>query len=112
MKVIYSILAVYMMVVFLMPCTDTNEELSFHNQNNAQEVTHTDSHDHQDSADMCSPFCFCGCCGMVSGIVLQWHPYALVTAHTFELFRAEEYYKPIFVPRYVGKIWQPPKINA
>ncbi|WP_068599335.1 DUF6660 family protein [Vaginella massiliensis] len=112
MKVFYSILAIYMMTVFLMPCTDMYEKDNFQNHNHSEELTHQGSHDHQEKPDICSPFCLCGCCGMVSGIVLQWNVYNLVKAKTFELSKPEIYYKSIFIPCYFGKIWQPPKVNA
>ncbi len=65
MKVFFSILAIYMMAVFLMPCTDMYEKESFQNHNHSEELTHKGSHDHQETTDMCSPFCLCGCCGIV-----------------------------------------------
>lgn len=112
MKVFYSILAIYMMTVFLMPCTDMYEKDNFQNHNHSEELTHQGSHDHQETTDMCSPFCLCGCCGIVSGIVLQCNVYSLVKAKTFDLSKPKVYYKCTFISHYLGKIWQPPKINA
>lgn len=86
------------------------EKNVFNNQEYSTEITHQDTHDHTES-DLCTPFCLCGCCGMVSGVVLQWNVYSLVKK-TFELSKPEIYYKSIFIPHYFGKIWQPPKINA
>lgn len=112
MKVFFSILAIYMMAVFLMPCTDMYEKESFQNHNHSEELAHKASHDHQEKPDMCSPFCLCACCGAVSGIVLQWNTYSFGKIKTFELSKPEAYYKSIFTPSYLGEIWQPPKINA
>ena len=112
MKVFSSILALFMMALFVMPCADMYEKNVFNIQEHSTELTHQGSHDHQETTDMCSPFCLCGCCGIVSGIVLQWNVYNLVKAKTFELSKPEIYYKSIFIPCYFGKIWQPPKINA
>lgn len=81
------------------------------NEKHSTEITHQDNHEHTDS-DLCTPFCLCGCCGMVSSIVLQWNVYNLVKAKTFELSKPEIYYKSIFIPCYFGKIWKPPKVNA
>ncbi|VTP94233.1 Uncharacterised protein [Sphingobacterium daejeonense] len=38
MKVFFSILAIYMMAVFLMPCTDIYEKESFQNHNHSEEL--------------------------------------------------------------------------
>ena len=112
MKVFFSILAIYMMAVFLMPCTDMYEKESFQNHNHSEELAHKASHDHQEKPDMCSPFCLCGCCGMVSGIVLQESLSDLGKLIDLDLSTFVTYYKPVFIPRYFGEIWQPPKINA
>lgn len=110
MKVFSSILALFMMALFLMPCADMYEKDVFNNQEYSTEITHQDTHDHTES-DLCTPFCLCGCCGMVSGVVLQWNVYSLVKK-TFDLSKPKVYYKSIFISRYLGEIWQPPKINA
>ena len=87
------------------------EKESFQNHIHSEELAHKASHEHQETTDMCSPFCLCDCCGMVSGIVLQWNVYSLVKK-TFDLSKPKVYYKCTFISRYLGEIWQPPKINA
>lgn len=101
-----------MMVLFIMPCADMYEKDNFLNHNHSEELTLQGSHDHQETTDMCSPFCLCGCCGVVSGVVLQWNIFDIGKAKTFDLSKPKMYYKTIFIPRYFGEIWQPPKINA
>jgi len=112
MKVFSYILALYMVVLFIMPCADMYERESFQNHNHSEELVHQDSHDHSEAKDICSPFCLCGCCGMVSGIVLQWNVYNLVKAKTFDLPKPTVYYTSILISRDLERIWQPPKINA
>ena len=115
MKVFSSILVLYMMVLVITPCADTFEKQTVRFQEFSTEITHQhsyESHDPKETKDLCTPFCICICCGRVSGIVLQWNVYNLVKAETFELSKPEIYYLAIFIPRYFGEIWQPPKINA
>ena len=111
MKVFSSILALFMMALFVMPCADMYEKNVFNIQEHSTEITHQDNHEHTDS-DLCTPFCLCGCCGIVSGIVLQWNVYSLVKAKTFDRSKPKVYYKCTLISHYLGGIWQPPKINA
>ncbi|WP_262245836.1 DUF6660 family protein [Parapedobacter soli] len=111
MKVFSSILALFMMALFLMPCADIYEKNVFNNQEHSTEITHQDTHDHTES-DLCTPFCLCGCCGIVSGVVLQWNIFNIGKIKSFDLSKPKVYYKSIFISRYLGEIWQPPKINA
>lgn len=112
MKYFFYILAIYMMAVFLAPCADVFEKEAFQNHNHSEELAHKKSHDHQKKTDKCSPFCLCGCCGIVSGIVLQLDHYNFGKAKTFDLSKPAIYYNSLFVSRYLGEIWQPPKVNV
>lgn len=117
MKVFSSILALYMMVLFMTPCSDTYEKQTVRFQEYSTEITHEHNHDsynhdHSETKDFCTPFCLCSCCGTVSGIVLQWNTHNFNHVKPFELFKTKEFYKSTFIPRYFGEIWQPPKINA
>ncbi|PPL04806.1 hypothetical protein SAMN05444682_101600 [Parapedobacter indicus] len=118
MKFFSSILAMYMMVLFVTPCDDNFEEDVFHGHEHTTEASHNhhdhshDDHDHSDTTDMCTPFCVCGCCGAISGIVLQESLSDIGEVIDFDLSTFITYYKPVFIPRYFGEIWQPPKINA
>lgn len=100
-----------MMVLFIMPCADMYEKDVFNNHEHSTEITHQDNHEHTDS-DLCTPFCLCGCCGIVSGVVLQWNVFNIGKAKTFDLSKPKVYYKSTFISHYLGGIWQPPKINA
>ncbi|WP_149912585.1 DUF6660 family protein [Sphingobacterium cavernae] len=109
MKVFFSILAIYMMAVFLMPCADTFEKETFQHNDYSEQSQH--SHDNSETKDFCSPFCLCNCCGTVSGVVFYWK-ISFSEIKTFELSKPNPQYISQFIPRYFGKIWQPPQINA
>lgn len=100
------------MALFLVPCSDILEKETYQSHNHAKEVEHQGDNDHSNERDMCSPFCLCNCCGMISNIVLQWEFYTLIKDNTVDLSKPKLNYKSIFIPLYIGDIWQPPKINA
>lgn len=101
-----------MMVLFIMPCADMNEKDVIHNHEHSTEISHQDAHNRTETQDLCTPFCVCGCCGIVAGVVLQWNIFEIGKAKTFDLSKPTVYYKTVFIPHYFGEIWQPPKINA
>ena len=101
-KVIPLILAVYTLLLCLMPCADAHgcEQLP-----DAGEVAHhDDKHSHEE--DLCSPFCVCSCCGthvtLVSGFTLTAE-----TVQSIAIFPAviEDSFSTID-----QAIWQPPRI--
>src|SRR5690606_24376007 len=110
MKVFSSILALYMMVLFMIPCADMYEKKIFEEHAHPAEIAH--GHDHTATNDLCTPFCVCACCGAVSGVLLQWNSLNFGKVIFSDLPKPIMYYNSLFVPRYVGEIWQPPKINA
>lgn len=113
MRFFSSILAFYMTVLFLTPCADTLEKDELLLGTHSTATSH-DHHDHSDPGemDLCSPFCVCGCCGLISGIVLQEYLPSLTLVTPIELPRVITYYRSTFVPPYLGEIWQPPKMNS
>ena len=110
MKVFSYIMALYMMVLFIMPCDDMY--VSDRLQHNTTEMNVQDIHNHNEKADLCTPFCLCGCCGFVSAVVLQLNIFDFQTIKTFHLSKQTTHYKSVFIPRYFGEIWKPPKIIA
>ena len=113
MKYFSSILALYMMALFVTPCADKFDAEVYHNHEHTTETSHHHhDRDHSDTTDLCTPFCICGCCGAISGIVLQESLSDLGKLIDLDLSTFVTYYKPVFIPRYFGEIWQPPKINA
>lgn len=108
MKVFYSILTIYMMTVFLMPCSHTYEKKSLQNHKHSEELVHQDSYDHQETTDMCSPFCVCGCCGQpisYPSFFSQYISRDLIALENLNI------YKPPFISNFYGNIWRPPKIS-
>ncbi|HWK99620.1 MAG TPA: DUF6660 family protein [Parapedobacter sp.] len=112
MRVFFSILAIYMMAVFLMPCADRYKMEAFQIHNEAAEATLQGSHDHPDNADACSPFCLCNCCGAISGLVFHWNVISFSEIRPVEMAKPNPQYISLFIPRYIGEIWQPPKISV
>lgn len=112
MKLFSSIMALYMMVLFMMPCADMFEKEMFTYYNHSSEITQEHNHNHSEIMDLCTPFCVCGCCGAVSGVVIQWHLFSFDKIKSFDFSTTDIHYKSVFIPRYIGEIWQPPKINA
>lgn len=111
MKGFSSILALYMLALFMMPCADTyGKDLSL--QPSRSTEIPQDNHDHTETQDLCTPFCLCGCCGLVSGVVLQWGVADMGRIRSFDLSKPKMYHKPAAIPCYFGDIWQPPKINV
>lgn len=101
-----------MMVLFIMPCADMYEKDLPHAHDHSTEITHQNSNDHPETTDMCSPFCLCSCCGKVSGMVFQWNANNFSEIVTVELPKPNPQYIQLFIPHYVGEIWQPPQINV
>ena len=114
MKAYAVILAFYILGLFLMPCADAHAAVpilpsAFDQSLSLQEQNHQHSDSH---TDLCSPFCVCGCCGLVSGITLQWHSIKLDQPLSFDIFKPISLYRLNFTLAFVGKIWQPPKFTA
>ncbi len=105
-------MALYMMVLFIMPCTDMVEKNLTQIQNHSTEIAHQETHKHDEAQDLCTPFCLCNCCGMVTGVVLQQNFFEIeiIQPLALNLPKPKLYYKTVFLPRYYGEIWQPPKI--
>lgn len=100
-----------MMVLFIMPCADVYAAETFHTNKNTTEQNH-DNHQHNTTTDLCTPFCICGCCGIVYNVVFQFNTFNIQTVKIANLPKNKVYYKTVFTPYYFGEIWQPPKINA
>jgi hypothetical protein len=110
MKVFYTILALYMMALFITPCADLYKKDLSQDRNNSTQIVHQNNYNHQEATDFCTPFCLCDCCGTMSSVDIQWNVFTIDKIDSFT--SSKVYYKPVFIPRYFGKIWQPPQINA
>lgn len=113
MKALFTILAIYMMAVFLMPCADAFQKDVLQN-NNAAHVTSDKehNHDHSETADLCSPFCVCNCCGTVPVMFFSLNTIKFLQINKSVLSKETPHYTSQFIPNYFGEIWQPPQITA
>ncbi len=63
MKNVSLLLALYFLSLTAVPCMDRAEISDSHDQTITVTMeTSGHAHDHQDTADGCSPFCLCHCC--------------------------------------------------
>lgn len=112
MKVFSSIWAVYMMALFLMPCADKLANETRLPDDYAHALPDHAKHDHSQSADSCSPFCLCNCCGKITGVVLGLPALSTFDLKILEIIKPHSQYISGFIPYYVGEIWQPPQLNS
>lgn len=111
MRTLFSMLAFYMLAVFLMPCADVFDEEILPNCNKSEQVFSELNHEHSEHTDLCSPFCLCNCCGMTSSFVHETQIHFAV--QKFSIFTlTKTFYISDFKSAYHGKIWQPPQITA
>jgi len=71
----------------------------------------TAGHDtHEHSADLCSPFCSCACCGVH---ILNYLPQQNFEVSAFADFAQKpvSLYRTPLVSGYFGSIWQPPQLS-
>jgi len=102
-------LAIILSLVFTLlsakPCVDGNF------QNSTQQTEIAASHgDHSHTADQCSPFCSCACCGIQ---IIHHVPQEFIEVNGAAITPAEpiSHYKTRFVSDYFGSIWQPPQLS-
>jgi len=104
MRIIAFILALYVMVLTVIPCIDVPQDNSKHKTEFSQQKQ--DSHHHSDT-DHCSPFCTCNCCS--TSVILQEIPCCtecLVSeVAIFNIYLPASFSNPSFF------IWQPPKLG-
>ena len=101
MKNITFILSLLIFVMSVMPCSD----------NYTCEDTDTAlsaKHDHSDDeGDLCSPFCFCSCCGIKVNIQMESNSLKpLMEMADAYLFT----YESLYTSSYIEKIWHPPAV--
>jgi len=90
------------------PCADIHAETGEGHVHAMESLNHT----HSDAHDLCSPFCACGCCGMV--IALHHGLGPACNPVDFPLSPDKDIINPtFFIPSsFLGKIWQPPQLTA
>lgn len=108
MKSLSIILVVVLTALFVLPCTDGNNNCLTSSDSRSSQMDH--SHD-QDSRDTCSPFCLCSCCG------ISMNSFQFTTGEFYTLIPVPIAKKTVirdvfFTSNYLGSIWQPPKSNV
>jgi hypothetical protein len=113
MKIFSSIMAIYMLVLFLIPCSDSYEQDAFNIPTTSHKLSDQGEHQHKEHSDCCSPFCVCGCCGVVFDVTqyLNFNQFD-INLKSFDLPKTEAIYGFIYIPSYMAEIWQPPQITV
>ena len=113
MKKTAHILAIYLLLLSLIPCGDGGggmAELVNHLFNiEHQAHSNHDQHSGSCSDDFCSPFCVCNCCS----IALD---YPMDTVLSIKEYTPRPAEQPSFIPHeitivYPTNIWQPPRFS-
>lgn len=112
MKYFANILAFYMMALFVLPCDDLYVQEGFHTAFSHQDSFPQDPQDDKSTNDFCSPFCMCNCCNAVSGFVFSKNIFDFKNQQQFDLPKVKTLYKNIYLPNFIGDIWQPPKLTV
>ena len=108
MKFISFFMAIYILVLSAVPCSDMHNDC-----NESKSKTElAQNHDHQqDQDDECSPFCNCSCCG-VFALSVDFSIFQLKKPVNFSINKKVIIRNFSFVSNFYGNIWQPPKINV
>lgn len=105
MKVLLTLLAFYMMALQMMPCADMLPKDPRALSDRQSELTASGDHNHADTADFCSPFCICNCCGTISGAL--WNVVEVSSDMALSIPALSFAYTFPYVPDCFGDIWQP-----
>ena len=103
MKIVASILSLYILVLTTIPCVDVAAINTFHNS----ELTQTGTDGHHSDFDRCSPFCSCDCCTspvMQQDYIIRFSCSTILQKLIFE-------YSKSYISSLFTSIWQPPKIS-
>lgn len=115
MKWLIAFLAVFLMALNWVPCTDANNSCSttVSTQHKDEKSGSTTSHEHgNDHDDTCSPFCTCACCG-ISFTNLSFNIKPSIGQTLPDFFEKQFVIRSVsFQSSFFGNIWQPPKMNA
>lgn len=105
MRLIAFIMAVLVLVLSCMPCSDTNAAHT--KESTSIQAMHT-SNPVGGQMDDCSPFCQCNCC---AGVAMQSFPnnIALSVPETYIIHSG---FYNASISRIAIPIWQPPKLNS
>jgi hypothetical protein len=110
MKSAIKFFSMYLMVLACLPCSDTVAD--FDVNHSTKEVSHQEKHNHENSVDLCSPFCSCACCG-IQIATFENPSFIFIQNRVFTSQKAKiNRYQSIYLSKTSDKIWQPPKINV
>jgi hypothetical protein len=105
MRLFQVILAVYMLSLSLVPCSDKENDIC--SVSAADIATHSDTSHTEDHEDTCTPFCTCSCCG--SGVAfISFEGFTI--AEPISSVSPNPVFDQIAVTTFNHSIWQPPKI--
>ena len=113
MKTTVQILAVYLLLLSLIPCGDGGGGLIeiVNHVFDIEHQVHSDHEQHSGSCtdDFCSPFCVCSCCSITLNFPNE-------AALNFREYNPSPTTKPSFIPHevttvYPSSIWQPPRLS-
>jgi len=112
MKIIAKILAAYLLLLAMLPCSDSGSWFAINTGQDFSAEFLSANHDGTDhnngGGDLCSPFCFCCCCHIPLDapaklpLKLKEEPY-LSTSPSFALHFIEN--------PFLSLIWQPTKLS-
>ncbi len=108
MRFISYILATYMLVLALLPCTD-GMAISYSDCSSAlSSIDYSEHHSEHDHEDLCTPFCVCSCCGSFSII-----PGTLVYDSSYDLISTccIHSYQSNYTFDYSKSVWHPPALS-
>jgi hypothetical protein len=115
MKTLASILAMFLLGLSLIPCSDTAVSASLLNTNTFQFYGATPDHDHSGDADdanhvdFCSPFCGCSCCGLHIVSTDEIVHIDMIFYHLAFDQGSFGYTSPIYFG-FLKNVWQPPQL--
>lgn len=103
MRLLTSILSIYILGLIATPCIDEHDYRE--NKNIEQSQNTNDNHHNED--DDCSPFCTCRCCTspiVIKDYVVHFKCFSFTIKSFLE-------YTSDYVSSIYSTIWQPPKIS-
>jgi len=106
MKSLAILFSVYMILLAVLPCRDSDDFSSALKANTSLSQGH--STDEKEGKETCTPFCTCACCSTVRTI----HPQQPVTLVFVQPFT--QVYGETLVPAVLEQsisVWQPPQIG-
>ncbi|MDM1071676.1 hypothetical protein HX001_04115 [Empedobacter brevis] len=106
MKILTYLIAVYIIILSVIPCKDIESVSNV----GMQQIEASHTKENSSHKDFCSPLCSCNCCQItISSIVF---PQIITTPKLIEVFSSEKIQlrKDFFQNKLYADIWQPPKI--